>query len=125
MRVVNRYTFVRVHILTRRLQNEMTFFAFFQNDPWREKPPCIAGLEQYQRTLCCTQLYSGGRAVLVFMKSKHQYFRCSLHVLRLTLLRSIYFAFILTAALASNNKKATRGAPPTLAPRTAVITEDV
>ena len=55
---VTHFTFVRVRILTRRLQKKMTF-AFFQNDLWREKPPCIAGLEQYQRTfavLSCTQL---------------------------------------------------------------------
>ena len=47
---VTRYTFVRVRILTTRLQKR-TAFAFFQNDLWRKKPPCIAGLEQYRRTL--------------------------------------------------------------------------
>ena len=78
----------RSHI-DKTVAKKMTF-AFFQNDLWRKKPHVLQDSNS-TRGHCCAQLYSAGCAALIFMKKskRHQYFRCSLHVFRLTLCTSL------------------------------------
>ena len=102
MRVTS-YTFIRVRILTRRLQTEMTF-AIFQNVLRREKPPRFAGLEQIA-VLSCTHLavYANFQEVKTSILSEQS--KCFLSNI-------MYFAFILTGALGRDNKNVRVGLRP-------------
>lgn len=88
MRVTS-YTFVRVRILMRRLQTEMTF-VIFPNGLWRES---LHVLQDSNRLLYSAVLI--WRSTLIFNKSKHQYFRNSNNNNRLRTFCSLWISLLL------------------------------